>query len=383
MSLNDALKDAGDNWLMIGDEPWNKVKQRAYAREKIRKQFIEQSAETPDDLRQFSMNGTSQQLRAQMLDDKFVLKDIAIVGQHTVLYAPPNSGKTLLTIHGLVESIKAGEINANDVIYINADDTYKGLITKLEIAEQHGFNMLSPGHNGFQAADLLPQVQSMIDTDTAKGIILILDTLKKFTDLMDKKIGSKFGVLIREFVQKGGTVISLAHANKHTNSEGKNVHAGTTDIKDDCDCVFIFNILNDIGGTKTVELQNDKSRGDVAKTVVYEYTTKHGAEYMEIFDSVRRVDSAQVPGIKRNHFKAQSAVENHDVIESIKSILKDGAVLKTEIIKQVAVATPASKPKVQKVLETHTGFMEHEYWWMTIGEKNAHSYALNQYLVQN
>lgn len=30
---NEALKDAGDNWLKINDEPWNKVKQREYIQE--------------------------------------------------------------------------------------------------------------------------------------------------------------------------------------------------------------------------------------------------------------------------------------------------------------------------------------------------------------
>ena len=51
-----------------------------------------------DRLHGFSITGSSQTMRQQMLDDMFVLKDIAILGQWTTLYAAPNTGKTLLTL---------------------------------------------------------------------------------------------------------------------------------------------------------------------------------------------------------------------------------------------------------------------------------------------
>ena len=97
-------------------------------------------------------------MREKMLTDTFVLDNIAILGQATVIYAKPNTGKTLIVMKMLIESIKAGRVKGDDVYYINADDTYKGLVTKLEI--NAGFKT----HNHIQLC--------IINPDCIKGIFL-------------------------------------------------------------------------------------------------------------------------------------------------------------------------------------------------------------------
>lgn len=52
-------------------------------------------------------------MREKMLTDTFVLDNIAILGQATVIYAKPNTGKTLLVMKMLIESIKAGRVKGN------------------------------------------------------------------------------------------------------------------------------------------------------------------------------------------------------------------------------------------------------------------------------
>ena len=74
-----------------------------------------------------------------MLDDKFVMGLMAIIGQSTVFYAKHNVGKTLIGLYLLIEKIKTGEIDPADIYYINADDTHKGLVYKLKLAERYGF----------------------------------------------------------------------------------------------------------------------------------------------------------------------------------------------------------------------------------------------------
>ena len=49
-------------------------------------------------LRRFSITGSSEKLKQQMLADVFAMDRVAILGQWTVIYAAPNTGKTLLTI---------------------------------------------------------------------------------------------------------------------------------------------------------------------------------------------------------------------------------------------------------------------------------------------
>ena len=83
-----------------------------------------QGAAEPFSLDKFSLNGQLDEMRKKMLDDKFVLGQMAIYGQATVFYAPPNAGKTLLTLKLLIDGIESGAITGSDVFYVNADDNY-------------------------------------------------------------------------------------------------------------------------------------------------------------------------------------------------------------------------------------------------------------------
>ena len=226
----------------------------------------------PTGLDSFALNGDSTEMKAKMLDDKYILGKLAILGQSTAIYAKPNAGKTLITIWLLIQSIKSGQINPSDVYYINADDNHKGLTYKLTLAEQSGFLMLAPGYHGFKS-EMLPDVlMDMVTSDAAQGKVLILDTLKKFTDIMDKRAATKFSDVFRQFVSKGGSIIMLAHVNKHSNAEGKVIYAGTSDIVDDADCCYTLEVIDETNTEKIVEFTNFKDRGDVAKKALFSYS---------------------------------------------------------------------------------------------------------------
>jgi hypothetical protein len=162
----------------------------------------------------------SAQFEAEMQEQVSILGDIALLGQWTVIYAPPNTGKTLIFIKLVIDGIKSGTIDPESLFYINADDNHQGLTAKLGLAERYGFHMLAPGYNEFRAKDFLDHLRKLCRKGQAKGTIVILDTLKKFTDLMDKRTASEFGNVIREFIAKGGTLIGLAHVNKKRDAEG-------------------------------------------------------------------------------------------------------------------------------------------------------------------
>mgnify|MGYP003657843408 FL=1 len=57
--------------------------------------------------------------------------------------------------------------------------------------------MLIPGVNGFNKNELFAIIGDLVKSDEANGKIIILDTLKKFTDIMDKKGASDFGEKVR------------------------------------------------------------------------------------------------------------------------------------------------------------------------------------------
>ncbi len=144
------------------------------------------------DWAKYSLRGMSAQFEAEMQEQVFVLGNIALLGQWTVVYAGPNKGKTLLVLWQAIQAIKARAIDPDQLFYINADDHHQGLTTKLKLAERYGFHMLAPGYNEFRAKDFLDHLRKLCRKGQAKGTIVILDTMKKFTDLMEKRTASGF-----------------------------------------------------------------------------------------------------------------------------------------------------------------------------------------------
>ena len=95
-------------------------------------------------LRGWSSSGDSEAMAKQMLEDKFVLRDLAILGHWTTFYASHGVGKTLVTLKLLKDSVESGDLDGSTVFYVNADDNYRGSVEKLEIVEQLGIEMLVP-----------------------------------------------------------------------------------------------------------------------------------------------------------------------------------------------------------------------------------------------
>jgi len=332
-------------------------------------------------LEKFALNGQSTEMESKMLDDKFVLGRLAILGQSTVFYAKPNAGKTLMTIWLLIEQIKTGDISGPDVYYINADDNHKGITFKLKLAERHGFKMLVPGYNGFNADYLAQYLASLIRTDQAHGKVLILDTVKKFADLMDKRRSSEFGQAVRQFVAHGGTVIMLAHVNKHPDAEGKLIYSGTSDLVDDSDCAYTLDTISEDGNSsRVVKFENFKSRGDVASESVYSFDGSDGKSYQERLDSVRAVDDDERQTAERQKALSDTLERNREAVEAIREcLLAESEMKKTDLIKAAIDRSGVSRAKVIKALRDHTGksTRDKQFWHADVRDKNAHVYRLN------
>ena len=330
-------------------------------------------------LNRFTLNGYSKQFREQMLEDRYILGEMALLGQSTVIYAQPNTGKTLLVLHLLTESIKSGEIESKNVFYINADDSHSGLTEKLELAEEYGFNMLSPGHpreQPFKANMLEFIINDLVRSGEARNKILILDTMKKFTDTMSKKAASAFGEIIRAFVLNGGSAIMLAHVNKHRSDDGKLIYAGTTDAVDDSDCAYTIDTVSEENGIKIVSFQNFKKRGSVVESANYQYT--NADSYRDILNSVIEVDEEQKSRLLEQKSIDDLLTENNHAISVISTNLDSAPLLKTNLVRSAQQALGISRKKVIKILEQHTGesYDDGHRWRIEKGLNNAHYYFL-------
>lgn len=78
-------------------------------------------------------------------------------------------------------------------------------------------------------------------TGEAHGVCVIIDTSKKFIQLMDKKLGADFADGCRQFSMHGGTIVALAHTTKNPNRDGSVRYIGTTDLVEDFDAVTVQN----------------------------------------------------------------------------------------------------------------------------------------------
>jgi len=383
-----ALKAAGEMFSVNGVS-MNRANQAKYRDAQRLSDVAPQSSvdlpvsheEQAFSLDMFALNGSSGDMESRMLDDKFILGRMAILGQSTVLYAKPNAGKTLLTVWLLIEAIKSGEINGDDMFYINADDNHKGLTYKLKLAERYGFRMLAPGYNGFKADMLSAYLASLVGQDAARGKILILDTVKKFTDIMRKDKSSNFGEAVRQFVAHGGSVIMLAHVNKYADDEGKPIYSGTTDLVDDADCAYTLDVVTDdkLSGERTVKFENFKSRGDVALEEVYQYDFSEGKTYYDRLESVRAVTDDEREAAEKQKRLDEKLDRNREAVEAIKDCLRQGINKKTELIKGAHDSSGVSRSKIRKALNDHSGkaIAAYQYWHLNVEDKNAHVYKLN------
>ena len=323
-------------------------------------------------LAQFSISGDSKEMRKQIHGTRYVLDKLAIRGQSTVIYAKYNTGKTLLVLWCLAQAIENKSIEGKDVYYINADDDFEGLTTKTEIAERYEFHMLTPGFKGFDPSSMLGYMRQMIDDGTAEESVVVLDTLKKFTNQMDKKKSSEFTKRMGEFITAKGTVIMLSHVNKSRDENGKVVHCGTSDVPDDSSCVFMLDEISKTQSTKHVLFENTKNRGVVAKELAFSYSIEDGQSYMQIFDSVRVENQANSTQAKADLEESIRFKRDEEIINSVIETIKAGIVNKTELIKAVHEDIGAGKPKIRSTLSYYCG----KKWQVSIAERNAKTYSL-------
>lgn len=326
-------------------------------------------------LRRYSLRGRSEELEKQCVGQVTILGNMILQGQASVLYAKPNTGKTLLTLYLIGEAIRANRIDPSKVYYINMDDNGHGLAEKNRIADEFGFHMLADGHRGFEARVFRQAVEEMIDTDTARGVIVVLDTLRKFVNTMNKDNSAAFASFVRRFIMKGGTVVALAHTNKNPGADGKPVFAGTADIVDNFDCAYTLAAVPQFpdADRKVVIFENFKRRGNVALTESYSYALEPRISYGDLVLSVEEVSAEQL-------LPMQQAADLHNddgVIKAVVTCIGEGITTKMSLRNTAAERANVSRQAVLKVIEKYTGDDPAVHrWTFAVGERGAKIYAL-------
>lgn len=319
-------------------------------------------------LMKFSLIGKAADYQDLAQSAKPLLGAVCFSGEATIWYAKHNVGKTLLTLHFVTDAIQCGRIAGNDVFYVNADDSSAGLAEKLGILEELGAHTLVPGQEGFKAEALKGLLLQAAHGGAARGTLVVIDTIKKFADLMNKRESSEFANACRQFVSAGGSVVGLAHVNK-IKLDGKSIHAGTTDILDDFDAGYIIDDLPQSGnpGEKIIEFERIKGRAGGAQSAAFAYAAEDGLSYGERLASVRAVDPDDVTSIKRVEQERSDA----EVIAIIRAAIADGVNTKLALRDAVASNANISRRAALKVLERYSGTNPIEHRWSFARKKHG------------
>lgn len=365
-TIRKMVADAGHDWMTLCSEARDPFTADVDDQAPVDTAVIVAVSETKKQntsnaLSRFSLRGLSDQIEASAIKQEPLLDEIALLGQLTAFYAAPNTGKTLIILRLLILAIKAGKVNADKVYYVNVDDTSSGLLQKVRLAEDYGFHMLSEGYCDFTVSQFAQLIVEITTKQQSNGVVIILDTLKKFTDLMDKTRSSTFSTVMRQFSLKGGTVIALAHTNKNPGRDGKLVYSGTTDIVDDWDCAYTLTPVpgEPESNEKIVEFENIKRRGDVAPTAAFAYATEKGSSYYDILLSVRKVSSAELTPIK----EAESVRSDADLIAAVSQAIREGIATKMGLVDTASERCSVSQRAALRVIEKYTGTDPSTHHW--------------------
>ncbi|MBT5221774.1 MAG: ATP-binding protein [Gammaproteobacteria bacterium] len=338
---------------------------------------IQKQSSPLDVLQELSMTNRLDEMETNLSNEVYIFKGMALSGQITLFYAKPNTGKTLLFIKFLIDAIKSKQINASDIFYINADDHYRGLLTKTKIADKYGFHMISPSNVGMEPSKLIQTLSDLAKTSDAQGKIIILDTLKKFANMMNKNSQSSLYNVLRNLIAKDATIIIAGHANKHPDADGNLVYEGTSDTHNDIDCMYSINQLSNNGNDFTVEFRNEKARGDVISLVSYGYTKKSGGSYCDILDSVHELDIEQEFHSKKESKNAELKARYESERLFVLDLLKAGSMNHSQILAEFGsdkyeITKEFSRAKLSTALKELNGID----WEISRGEKNAKMYAI-------
>ncbi len=230
----------------------------------------------------------------ERLEDEWIVFDNLIVYQHiTVICAEPNGGKTTILnwVCGQISEIA-------EITYVNADCSGANLKMYYDYAKQHGFQLVN-----FDMANTTPEefIQSLLESPDLTRQIFILDTLKKFVDLMSKYSVKTFMKQLRQLCARGATFVLLAHTNKHKGADGLPQFEGVGDVKSDCDeLIYMLPQWND-DGSLTVSTYPDKVRCSRMTPVTFSISKDHEVsmtDYVDILSESRKnADQATITAI--------------------------------------------------------------------------------------
>jgi hypothetical protein len=264
----------------------------------------------------------------------------------------------LAILSDIRRSILDGTIRGVDVVYVNLDDSAIGLAEKAGILAGLKIKMI-------KEFDLM-MLHSMIEENVAKGKVIVIDTVKKIANLMDKAQVADRMKQFKKFTHVGGTVILIAHSNKNLGPDGFPVLEGVGDLRNDADCVVMVQRHKDI-----ITMSNDnKSRSYVELEAIFQ--TSETTDYKSLMYSMEQLSGPEAKDLKLQREQECFKESNSRLIDTITEMIGLFPVQKTKLVDDLVKDTGLSRRFIVTTLE----LLEGDLWDLEKGLHNSKSYSL-------
>ncbi len=318
--------------------------------------FDQVSQLTNRGLKRLLSYATTDELMKQIESAEFIYPNLIVKGALTVISAESNGGKTTIMMHAAKEATRQGF----EVIYINVDANASQCKEFHYKASKDGFLIINPDlHLGGSIEKVIEDFEQMVRSDIdLTNYLIIIDTLKKFTSVMQKGDVSSFMKLCRKMTLKGCTIVLLSHTNKYPDKDNHPIFEGVNDVKSDCDNLIylIPEKQNDGALIVSTSTNNGKTRFNIEKITFIidkDLNVTLSEEYIDLF--------------KYN----QHTYENDkDCIDIIKGVIGEQELLRGQIREQ-SMKLGVSFRAINRILDNYPNDFE-----LTRKEKNTKYYKV-------
>ncbi len=206
-----------------------------------------------------------QEVLDKQVDSVVLIDGVVRSGQVAVLCAPSGSGKTVTLFYYLCP--KAVKDEGTTVIYIDADSSASDWQLMKDFADKTGITYLNP-HTASENSDELFNYLKVLDGDL-KNHLFVIDTMKRFTDMMQKNSIKSFLEVMGRLTALGASVVVVAHTNKHPNKDEELEYEGTNDLENNCDSLtYLYYDKNEETGIQDISFYPDKTRAILNKRTI-------------------------------------------------------------------------------------------------------------------
>lgn len=300
---------------------------------------------------------TTDELIKNIEDAKHIFEKLIVSGSLTVIVAEPNGGKTTVMMH-IAEQLS---LSGYEVIYINVDASGAQIKDFHNRSKKSGFVIIAPDLHADQSAETVKdQIKKLSESnEDISNNVFILDTLKKFSNLLNKSDAKDFMKILRRLTARGATIIALGHTNKYLDQNKNPIYEGVGDIKNDCDNLIYF----------IPQKQPDGS-------LIVSTSTENGKRRFEIKDISFKVDSNLDVEVLDSYLDLTEEIINQrnqerdaPIIEKIKETIGTNKYSQEDLL--VLIKTKITRRECLRVLKAYP-----EFWDVSNGGRSKKIYRL-------